>query len=296
MQALKHVFFTLILLLSAGCINSDSKGSSANTIRVSLIPSKEAGSLMSAGEELKNWLENETGLKFEVQVPNSYVAVVEALGSKRADVAFLTTATFALAKKKYDVEPKFISVGIDGKSTYKGQIIVRVDSGIKSLSDLKGKKMAYVDPSSASGYILPAHLLKEKGIKPGELVFAGKHDSVVTMVYQRQADAGATFYSPDENGEKRDARRLVKTQLPDVFDKIKVLEFTSELPNDALVFRRDLDEEIKGKLEAALFKWSVTPDGRKSLKEHNNGSGLKKVAESDYTKALKMLDEMSEKQ
>jgi ABC-type phosphate/phosphonate transport system substrate-binding protein len=51
-------------------------------------------------------------------------------------------------------------------------------------------EIAYVDPSSTSGFILPKALLDQKGIKPSESVFAMRHDNVVTMVYQKQVDAG----------------------------------------------------------------------------------------------------------
>ena len=71
-------------------------------------------------------------------------------------------------------------------------------------------------------------ILKQNHITPSSTVFSLKHDNVVTMVYQKQVDAGATFYSPpSKEGLIRDARILVKSQYPDVEEKIKIL--TSEL-------------------------------------------------------------------
>lgn len=288
------VLAVLALLFFFGCTRHDEKGSKNNPILISLVPTKESGSLLMAGDELRKYLQQKTGYAFEVNVPNNYVAVVEALGSKRADVAFLTTGSFALALKKYKIEAKFISVGADGKTTYRGQFIAPASSKITDIKQLNGKKIAFVDPSSASGYILAASLLKQKNIKPSEIVFAGKHDAVVTMVYQGQVEAGATFYSPPENGVMKDARRLVKEQYPDVESKIKILGFTDELANDALVFRADLPDEVKAKTEQALWEWSQTPEGKKSLKNLNNGAGLKKVSNADYEKDLKMLYEIED--
>ena len=283
---------TVVFLFLSACTHHDEKGTESNPIRVSLIPSKESGSLLMAGTEFKKWMEAETGFHFDVTVPNNYVAVIEALGSKKADIAFLTTSGYNIAFKKYAVKAHFITVNPDGKTNYRGQFIVRADSNIKTLQDLNGKKIAYVDPSSASGYIMPAHLLKQKNIKPSEVVFAGKHDAVVTMLYQKQVEAGATYYAPPENGEIQDARHLVKVQYPDVESQIKILDFTSELPNDALVFRNDLEAALSTKLEAAIEKWIQTPEGKKTLKDLNNGAGLKKVNDDDYVDARKMLDDM----
>jgi phosphonate transport system substrate-binding protein len=71
----------------------------------------------------------------------------------------------------------------------------------------------------------------DKGIQLKDSVFAMKHDSVITMMYQKQVDAGATFYSPPENGKIEDARRLVLQQYPDVEEKIKNQKALEELFN-----------------------------------------------------------------
>ncbi|MEZ0391037.1 MAG: phosphate/phosphite/phosphonate ABC transporter substrate-binding protein [Pseudobdellovibrionaceae bacterium] len=269
------------------------KGSRENPILFSMVPAKDTRTLMLHGEEFSKWMEKETGLHFQVTVPTSYIAVVEAFGSKRVDIAYLNTTSYFLAQEKYQVEAEFITLNRDGSNHYKGQFIVRADSKIKKLEDIKGKKIAYVDPTSASGYILPAFMLKQKAIKPAQEVFAGKHDSVVSMVYQKQVDVGATFYSIPEDGEIRDARSLVRTQYPDVEEKIKVLAYTPSLMNDAVVFRSDLDEALKEKLIKAIEKWIQTPEGKVTLKALSNGSNLRRVKESEYSESRKIIKEMA---
>lgn len=286
-------FFIIVTLLTA-CTFKNEKGTQKNPIVISLVPTKDTKSLLLNAQELSNWLERDTGLKFQVTIPTSYIAVVEAIGSKRVDIAYLNTTSFFLAQDKYGAEAKFITMNKDGSSQYKGQIIVRSNSKIKKLKDLNGKKMAYVDPTSASGYILPAYQLKSQNIKPSEEVFAGRHDAVVIMVYQKQVDAGATFYSAPEDGSPMDARRLVEAQYPDVWDKIRILDFTVTLANDALVFRKDLDEGLKKRIEDSIEKWVSTPEGKATLKALSNGSGLRRAKESDYAESKKILKEMSQ--
>lgn len=286
----------ILLLLSvlAACTFKKEKGSSEDPIQISLVPTKDNRTLLHSAEELSKWLEKETGLHFQVQIPTSYIAVVEAFGSKRVDIGYLNTMSYFIAQEKYGVEARFITTNIDGSSYYKGQIIVRADSRIKKLEDLQGKKIAYVDPTSASGYILAAHMLKTKNIKPAQTVFAGKHDSVVAMVYQKQVDAGATFYALPENGQFMDARRLVKAQYPDVGEQIRILEYTIPLINDALVFRQDLPSELKEKLAQALEKWASSPEGKVTLKALSNGSGIRRVHESEYAESRKIIKEMTQ--
>ena len=270
------------------------KGTQRNPIRVSLIPSKEAQALLHDAKDFTRWMEKETGLSFEVSIPTSYVAVVEAMGGQKVDIAYLNTTTYFLAQEKYGAEVQFISISASGSTNYRGQIIVRADSHIKTIQDLQGKKIAYVDPTSASGYILPAYLLKNKNIQPRQAVFAGRHDAVVTMVYQKQVDAGATFYSVPEKGKMMDARRLIETQYPDVWERIKILEFTTSLANDAIVFRAGLDTNLKEKLATAMVKWAASPEGAVTLKAINNASGLKHVTDADYQESRKIIKEMSQ--
>ncbi len=291
---LRFLFLTLFVLSFSACTFKHEKGSEKNPIVIALIPAKDTKTLMLSSKEWSDWLSKETGYSFEVSIPTSYVAVVEAIGSKRVDVAYMNVTNYFLAEEKYGAQAKFITLNIDGKAQYKGQFIVRDDSKIQKLSDLNGKKIAYVDPTSASGYILPAYQLKELGIKPKESVFAGRHDAVVTMVYQKQVDAGTTFYALPENGEQMDARRLVVSQFPDVWKKIRVLDYTISLANDALVFRKDLEPEIQEKLIAAIEKWAGTNEGKVTLKNLSNGAGMRRATEEDYSESRKILKEMSE--
>ncbi len=287
------LFLTAGSLFSAvSCTQNDPLGSEKNPIHISMVPSKDTKSLLLGAKEMTDWLEKETGYKFEVQIPMSYVAVVEALGSKKVEIAYLNTTTYLMARDKYGVEVRFISINTDGTSNYKGQFIARTDSKIKSLKDIHGRKMAYVDPTSASGYILPAFQLKSMNVKPKEEVFAGRHDAVVTMVYQRQVDAGATYYAIPENGKIMDARHLIEAQFPDVAEKIKIIDFTIPLANDAFVFRKDMPEKMKQKVHDAFLKWASSPEGKITLKKLSNASGLRPATHEIYEDSEKIIKTM----
>ena len=281
MKSINFIFWSFLLLNIFSCTQSNELGTKKNPIKLYLVPSQDMQGLSDNGKKLQDYLIRDLGLEVVVELPISYVAVVEAFGSKRADVAIINTFGYLLAKEKYGVEVKLKLVN-RGRDEYYGQIIARVD-GPQSIKELQGKKFAYVDPASTSGYILPLRLFQQEGVKIKESIFAGRHDAVVTAVYQRQVDAGATFYTPpDDDGTIKDARMLVKTQYPDVFEKIKILKLTGPIPNDPLVFRKELPEQIKNKIADSLKKYIKTSDGAKVLLDMYHITDFKAASDKDY--------------
>lgn len=280
----------ILLLVTVACTSKKDVGSKTNPIKISLVPGQDTPMLIENGKKLEAYLEKMTGLPIEVNVPASYIAVIEALGSKRADMAIMNTFGYIIAHEKYGAEAALTGVH-KGRDVYWGQIIARKD-GPKSLKDLNGKRFAFVDPASGSGYVLPAKLLKDENVKPKEFIFAGRHDSVVTMVYQKRVDAGATYHTPIDNGEPQDARKLVKTQYPDVFDKIVILAKTQPIPNDPVVFRKDFPPEVRSALVDAIKKMVKEKEGAKILYDLYYMDDFKDANTVDYDKVQQMLIEL----
>ena len=298
MKILKFILYILptllfIIILSAKELREGELGSRSNPVKLYFTPSVDAKRISTNAKELTDFLEKETGYYFTTAVPASFIAVVEAFGTKKADIAGINTFSYLMANEKYGAEARLRIVRDGGETTYKGQFITRFDSRIYDLAGIDRRTMAYVDPSSTSGFILPKAMLDKLGVKPSESVFAMRHDNVVIMVYQGQADAGATYYAPPhpETGEILDARMRVKQQFPDVEEKVKIIGFTEEIPNDPLVFRKDMDEEMKDKIINALIKYVNTEDGQKALYEIYDIVGLIPAKDSDYDKLRNMLKE-----
>lgn len=237
--------------------------------------------LTENGKILEKFLVKDLGLAVSVELPASFIAVVEAFGSKKADVAILNTFGYVLAHDKYGVEAKLKLVN-RGRDEYNGQIIAHVN-GPKSVKEINGKKFAYVDPVSTSGYLLPQRLFKQENIKIKESIFSGRHDAVVLAVYQRKVDAGATFYTPpDDDGTPKDARWLLRTQHPDVYDKVKILQLTGPIPNDPLIFRKEMPDEIKIKIVESMKRYIKTEEGAKVLYKLYHITDFKVAEDKDY--------------
>ncbi|MFP5518961.1 MAG: phosphate/phosphite/phosphonate ABC transporter substrate-binding protein [Bdellovibrionia bacterium] len=283
------IVLTSVSLLSA-CTQRATLGSEKNPIKVALVPGQDTLILEKNGKLLEAWLEKQTGYKFEVKVPVSFIAVVESLGSSRADIAFMNTFGFLVAQEKFGAKVRLIGLN-QGADQYHGQIISHVD-GPKSVKEIQGKKFAYVDPASTSGYVLAVKAMMDEEVKPKEYVFAGRHDNVVMMVYQKRVDAGATFHSNSVDGQPRDARRLLAKQFPDVFEKIRVLKMTGPVPNDPVVFRKGIPLEMEDKIVQAIKDYFKDPQGKEVMYNLYHMDGVRDASDQDYVHVKKMLLEL----
>ena len=279
----------LSTLLFVSCTRQKAAlGTAENPIKMYFVPSVDVKVIEDNTKVLKTYLEANTPYKYEIAIPASFVAVVEAIGTNRADIAAMNSFGYILAHERYGAQAKLTVIRY-GLPTYQAQFIALADGPIKTLADIAGKKVAYVDPASTSGYLLPLKVLKDKGIEPAETVFAMRHDAVVSMIYQGQVEAGATFYSPPNEGKIQDARRLVTTQYPDIEKKIKIVELTESIPNDPIVFRKDLPEEITKSVIAAFEGFIKTPEGKDAFYTLYGVTDFQLAKDSDYDSIRAML-------
>lgn len=318
MRNLSRIWFGLIsVLISLSGCSEGPVGSSKNPLKMMFIPYVESQTIITHTDALIKFLEKslsqkllgqDQGFHIKTAIPTSYVAVVESFGTKRADVAAMTTFSYILTRdmKKYPVEA-FLTVERppDGRK-YRGAIIARADSPVKTVQDLQGKKFAFSDPASTSGFILAAKLLRDQKIKVAESVFAGRHDAVVMMVYQKQVDAGAIYYSSPEirteGGKKRsyirDARSMVLTQIPDVEEKIKIVGFTPEVPNEPWVIRTNLfqdpkeQERFKNALADSIIEFSASPEGKDMMQILVRADTVVKTNDAEYDDLRKIISEL----
>ena len=118
-------------------------------------------------------LQKQLHIPVHVTVSTDYSGLVEAMSSKKVDVGFMPPYSYILAHKRgiADVLLQAERYGYDEPSgkmnhtlmhEYRGMIVVKKGSKIKSWKDLKGKKIAIGDPSSASGYVYPVAELYKK--------------------------------------------------------------------------------------------------------------------------------------
>jgi phosphonate transport system substrate-binding protein len=258
---------------------------------MAMVPGQDSVILAENGKIIQKCLQEETLYNFKMLVPNNYIAVVESFGTKRVDVALMNTYGYILANTKYKASAKLIGT-YKGKDQYMGQIVAHVD-GPKTIQELNNKTFAFVDPVSTSGFILPSILLQDEKIKLKEHIFAGKHDAVISMVYQKRVDAGATYHTPSDTSSLEDARKLVLTQYPDVFTKVKILKLTPPIPSDPFVFGSHLNTEMVIKIKMALLKCAKNEAVKTALLNTYHLDGIKEADDSNWDQFRTFINKMA---
>jgi ABC-type phosphate/phosphonate transport system substrate-binding protein len=157
-----------------------------------------------------------------------------------------------------------------GEADYKGLIVVKKNSGINSLADLRGKVIAFEEPHSTSATVLPRMLLEEKKFKLMQIKTPGtvKSDAIgyiygsdgnsVNVLITGGADAGTTIH--------REFDRL----KPEIRDSLKVLDTTVTVPRNLVAVRRDLDPKLLKELKEVLLNMDKDPEGQGVLKRSQN--------------------------
>jgi len=290
---MKYLMIILMMFLLIGCIVKEAElGSAKNPIKMFFVPSMEADKIIVSGQKIADYLSQKTGYHFKVAVPTSYAAVIEAMGTKETDVAWLATFGYILAHEKFGAEVALTTVR-KGLEKYRGQFIARTESGIEKLEDIEGKTIAYTDAASTSGYMYPSATLQKNGIKPAKYFFAGGHPQVVLSVYEGTADVGCTYWSPPaENGEIKDARKRILETHPDVIEKVKIVGFTEWIPNDTVTFRQNFPTEMKQQIVDALLEFAASEKGHEILIELLDIDGFVLADNADYDvvrETLKLL-------
>ncbi|SMC26265.1 phosphonate transport system substrate-binding protein [Clostridium acidisoli DSM 12555] len=285
---------SLSIAVLAGCGNSNSTTSGDKSsayvpkqLTVEFVPSQNAETLEAKAKPLEKLLSARLGIPVKVSVSTDYNTIIEAMASKQVDVGFLPPTAYVLAKQKnsadlllqaerYGINPT------DGSNTdklvtnYRSEIVVKKDSPIKTLKDLKGKKIAWQDVTSTAGYIYPAAELKKAGIDPQKDVTGVTvqgHDKGVLAVLNGDVDAAAVF---------EDARNVVKKDNPNVFSDTRVLYYTQPIPNDTICVRPDMDSAWKKKIQNAFIAISKDSQGKKIIYDVYSHIGYKIGNDKDF--------------
>ncbi|MDF2718295.1 MAG: putative phosphonate transporter, phosphonate-binding protein [Paenibacillus sp.] len=268
--------------LSVGCAQKEAgtsdKGKTSaaqgyvpKELKVQFVPSQNAETLEAKAKPLEKLLGDKLGIPVKVSVSTDYNTVIEAMASKQVDVGFLPPTNYVVAhdtKKAADLLLQATRLGVDDKTgqptkdlvdSYKSMIVVKADSPIKDIKDLKGKKFGWQGTTSAAGYTYPALLMKKSGIDPVSDVqgvqFQG-HDKAIIGLLNGQVDAVAVF---------QDIRAQMQKDLPDVMQKTRVLAFTDKIPNDTIAVRPDMSAEWKKKISDAFIAIGKDPAGQQII-------------------------------
>ena len=241
-----------LLALAAAMLVSPAWGQGTakpGVITVGFIPAEDSRAMVRQSQAILDIVAKHTGMKVDTFVGSDYNATIEALRAGHVDVALLGPFSYVLATTVADVEAFGVTVtSRTMQPSYKSIIIAGKDSNINSLADLKGKTFAFVDPGSTSGYMVPAAAFVAANITPEkdfkQVMYSGGHDATIVSVGSGKVDAGSVA---DRIYERGCAKGLADCA------KLKVVWTSQPIPNDPLLYRKGLSEDMKKKIREAFY-------------------------------------------
>lgn len=247
-------------------------------IVMGFVPSQTTSIVQTNATLIADYLSKKTGYHVTSQVLTSYAAVTEGMTSNNVDIGWVGPLDYVIAHQKNGAEAVTKSVR-NGKPSYKAFIIANVNSGINSITDLKGKKFAFGDPTSASSNLYPQYMMKKAGFDPKNLaqtVNIANQTQIAVQVCQGVVDAGAIY---------DDARTNVgaDTSCPGIMTKTKVIAATDPpIPGDPQMIRHNLNSDQKAKLKSSMLALGTDSTMADPLKKLYTIDSLAPAKDSDY--------------
>lgn len=185
-------------------------------------PFKSPAELATIFKPLIAYLEAETGAQISFRSSKDYAAFNEAFVKGEIDIAFMGPSIYAELSGLHPDKVKLAATALaNGQPTFKGVIVAKKDSPIKSLAELKDKKFAFGDRDSTLSCFLPAAMLIEAGVFDSlKYDFTGKHDNVATSVLNGMHDAGGL--KPDVAEKYMDQGLKIIAESAPVFEHVIV--------------------------------------------------------------------------
>lgn len=261
-------------------------------VRFGMISVENERDAIARLQGLSAYMTEALGVPFRVFRGSDYAAVVEAMRSGHAELAYLGPASYGLARRVMGerVAPIFRYVDNSGLDGYHSVMIVKADSPVQRLEDMRGRTLAFVDPNSASGFQVPGWFLRRQGMDPATFFsrtgFAGSHEQGVMAVLNGTFDAAVVSYS---NEERNTFQRMAEKGMIQP-GAVRVVWRSPLIPNSPFVIRMDLPEGFRRDFIAALAAMPErAPQAFRDMS--SNARGLVPAKHEDYLDIMAILEE-----
>jgi phosphonate transport system substrate-binding protein len=225
------------------------------------------------------YLSRVTGLTIRQVFPDTFDEHMHMVGRGLIDLTFSNPFIYVKIADQYGARAFARIVEPQGKEKFRGEIICRADNpNIKTLADLKGKRLIAVDPTSAGGYLYPWSLILDSGLRKedfAEITFApgpgGKQEKVVMAVYSGKYDVGLI-------------REGTLNVLRDKIDlkQIRILAYSHWYPGWVYAARRGLDPALVEKIKQALLALNINNPKDKAILEKAGFVAIIPAKDADF--------------
>ncbi len=277
---LRSVRFAVMVMLAGAAVFWFRPATASAEIRFGMLPRLSAMELHAMFNPLAEYLTKEIGEKVTLVIPKDFETFKEGVRAGQMDIAFANSLVYVQLKRDLNLEPLALSSEPKSGTRFRGIIIVRKDSGITKLQDLKGKKLSFVDKDSAGGYIFQLLLLTKAGLDVRRdfitLPFAKKQDNVTMAVFSKAADAG---------GIREDDLDKMKGKVD--LSQLRIVGYTDYFPNWPVFAHPKLNKATEAKIKAALLKLKPNDPQNEKILAAARLTGFAAVNDNDYDELRK---------
>ncbi len=250
-------------------------GIASAEIKFGALPHLTVAELQTMYNPLVEYLARETGEKVSLVIPKDFKAFQDAVKTGQIDVGLANPLVYVQLKSHVNIDPLALISESQNGTRLRGVMIVRKDSGISRLQDLKGKKISFVDKDSGAGYMFQMLVLSRAGLDVKKditvLPFAKNHDNVTLAVYNKTADAG---------GIRETAMEKMKDKVD--LAQLRIVGYTDYFPNWPIFSTPKLNKERAAKIQAALLKLKPNDPQNERILGAAKLTGFIAVSDKEY--------------
>jgi phosphonate transport system substrate-binding protein len=224
-------------------------------LRIGLLGGENTQSRLARYDGFQRLLQARLGIPIKLFPAADYAGVMQAMGAGQLDLSEFSPSAFAGAWLDCKcIDPVVVPLERDGTVYYVAVMITRKDSGITSIEQMKGHSLAWADPNSASGYLIPKESLRRAGIDLADGAyfsrtgFAGGHEQGIVAVLNKQYDACVTWTSGQgditQGYSRGTLRGMVDRGMLKMSD-VNIIWQSGKLPNGPWVLRSTLPPDLK---------------------------------------------------
>jgi phosphonate transport system substrate-binding protein len=250
--ALKTTLGIGLGLFSLSSLAQNDRAGWAKELSFGIIPLEATKESSTRFDPFAKYLERRLGIKIKSYYGADYAAIIVGLESGSVDMAYLGPLSYVIASRRAGAQAFARENTIKTGLGYSSLIVSRADSKIRTLGQAKGKTFAFVDPNSASGYLLPmVHFLKDLNIKPEtyfkHVTYSGSHEASIEAVIEGEVSVAAT--------NDREIEIAIRDGEIKSIKDLNILWKSAPIPTAPLAYRKDLPESLKAALKQAVLEF-----------------------------------------
>ncbi|MES9993115.1 MAG: phosphate/phosphite/phosphonate ABC transporter substrate-binding protein [Candidatus Thiodiazotropha sp.] len=246
----------------------------ADPLLIGIFPRRDAVVTSKLFRPLSRYLEEKLQRPVKLELSPNFDVFLERLRQRRYDLVHLNQFEYIKAHEELD----YIAIVQNeefGEKSIRGAIYVRRDSEIKTIDQLRGKKILFGGgPRAMMSYIVPTYLLRQAGLQKGDYQesYAVNPPNAVLATYLKQADAA---------GAGEVVRRLPVVRNKIDVDELSLIAVSEPLPHLPWAVKEELDDDLKSQIKSLLLGLKESPQGQIILRQARLSS-FNPADDSDY--------------